>query len=152
MNLALNRYRAISRKISFAENLRNLALLPHGESCSDEAVQEHISAAVVGPPRISSDYLVKEAEDEMDFADTLTSFNQPPFTRTDLLLEKELLGRPISLRESDYTPAIAASPFYVTHSNSSLWVVRGLGVSEDDSFFKNIRLEKGSPLRLFDLD
>jgi hypothetical protein len=119
MNLALNRYRAISRKISFTENLRNLALLRHGESHSDEAVQEHISAAVVGPPCISSDYLVKEAEDEMHFADALTSFNQPPFTRTDLL-EKELLGRPISLRESDYTPAIAASPFYVTHSNSSL--------------------------------
>jgi len=92
------------------------------------------------------------AEDEMDFADALTSFNHPPLTRTDLLLEKELLGRPILLRESDYTPAIAASPFYVTHSNSSLWVVRGLGVSKDDSFFENIRLEKGSPLRLFDLD
>ena len=127
-------------------------LLPHGESCSDEAVQEHISAAVVGPPRISSDYLVKEAEDEMDFANALTSFNQPPFTRTDLLLEKELLERPISLRESDYTPAIVASPFYITHSNSSLWVVHGLGVSKDDSFFKNIRLEKCSPLHLFDLD
>jgi len=56
MNLALNHYRAISRKISFAENLRNIALLPHGESCSDEEVQEHVFAAVVGPPRISSDY------------------------------------------------------------------------------------------------
>jgi hypothetical protein len=152
MNLALNHYRTISRKISFAENLRNLALLLHGESRSDEAVQEHISAAVVGPPHISSDYLVKEVEDEMDFADTLTSFNQPLFTRTDLLLEKELLGQPISLCESDYTPAIAASPFYITHSNSSLWVVCGLGVSKDNSFFKNIRLEKGSPLHLFDLD
>ena len=119
---------------------------------SDEEVQEHISTAVVGPPRISSDYVVKEAEDEMDFTDALTSFGQPPLTRTDLLLEKELLGRPISLRESDYTPAIAASPFYVTHSNSALWVVRGLGVSKDDLFFKNFRLEKGSPLCLFDLD
>jgi hypothetical protein len=152
MNLALNRYRAISRKISFAKNLRNLALLLHGESHSDEAVQEHISAAVVGPPCISSDYLVKEAEDEMNFADALTSFNQPPLTRTDLLLEKELLGWPISLRESNYTPAIAVSPFYITHSNSSLWVVRRLGISKDNLFFKNIWLEKGSPLCLFDLD
>ena len=106
MNLALNRYRAISRKISFAENLCNLALIQPGESRSDEAVQEHISAALIGPPRISSDYLVKEAEEEMDFADALTSFNQPPLTKTDLLLEKELLGRPISLRESDYTPLL----------------------------------------------
>jgi hypothetical protein len=152
MNLALNRYRAISRKISFAENLRNLALMQPGESRSDEVVQEHISAALIGPPRISSDYLVKEAEEEMHFADALTSFNQPPLTKTDLLLEKELLGRPISLRESNYTPAIAASPFYISHFNSALWVVRGLGVSKDNSFFKNIRLEKGSPLCLFDLD
>ena len=120
MNLALNCYQAISRKISFAENLRNLALLPHGESHLDEEVQEHISAAVIGPPHISSDYVVKDAEDEMDFVDALTSFNQSPFTRTDFLLEKELLGQPISLCESDYTPAIAASPFYITHSNSSL--------------------------------
>jgi hypothetical protein len=124
----------------------------HGESRSDEVVQEHISTAVVGPSCISSDYLVKEAEDEMHFVDALTSFNQPPFTRTDLLLKKELLGWPISLCESDYIPAITASPFYVTHSNSSLWVVCGLGVSKDDSFFENIRLEKGLPFCLFDLD
>ena len=142
MNLALNRYQAISCKISFAENLRHLALLPHRESRSDEAIQEHISTAIVGPPHISLDYLVKEAEEEMHFADALTSFNQPSFIRTDLLLEKELLGWPISLCEGDYTPAIAASPFYVTHSNSSLWVVCGLGVSKDDLSFKNIRLEK----------
>ena len=86
-----------------------------------------------------------------DCPSPLTSFNQPPFTRTDLL-EMELSGWPISLRESDYTPTIAASPFYVTHSNSSLWVVDELGVSKDNSFFKNIRLEKGSPFRLFHLD
>ena len=60
------------------ENLRNLALIQPGESRSDKAVQEHISAVLIGPPRISSDYLVKEAEEEMDFTDALTSFNQPP--------------------------------------------------------------------------
>jgi hypothetical protein len=98
MNLALNCYQAISRRISFTENLHNLALLPHRESRSDEAVQEHISAAVVGPPRISSDYLVKEAEEEMHFADALTSFNQPPFTRTDLLLGL-LIPRPDQIRD-----------------------------------------------------
>jgi len=95
---------------------------------------------------------VKEVEEEMDFADALMSFNQPQLTKTDLLLEKELLGRPISLRESDYTLTIAASPFYITHSNSSLWIICRLGVSKDDSFFENIRLEKGSPLCLFDVD
>jgi hypothetical protein len=35
---------------------------------------------------------VKEVEEEMDFADVLTSFNQPTLTKMDLLLEKELLG------------------------------------------------------------
>jgi hypothetical protein len=78
MNLTINHYRAISCKIGFAENLHNLALTHHGEQCSDEAVQEHVSAALIGPPCISSDYLVKEAEEEMHFADALTNFNQPP--------------------------------------------------------------------------
>jgi hypothetical protein len=109
-------------------------------------------AALTGPPRISSDYLVKEAEEEMDVADALTSFNQPPFTKTDFLLEKELLGRPILLCESNYTPAVAASPFYISHYNSALWIIHRLGVSKDDLFFENIRLEKGSPLHLFNLD
>jgi hypothetical protein len=92
MNLALNCYHAISRKISFAEKLCNLALVPHRKSRLDEVVWEHISAAVVGPLHISLDYLVKEAEDEMHFADALTSFNQPPFTRTDLLWCGSLRG------------------------------------------------------------
>ena len=47
---------------------------------------------------------------------------------------------------------VTASPFYISHSNSALWIICRLGVSKDDSFFENIRLEKGSPLRLFDLD
>jgi hypothetical protein len=106
MNLALNHYRTISCKTSFVENLRNLALIQPGELHSDKAVQEHISAALIGPSRISSDYLVKEAEEEMDFTDALTSFNQPPLTKTDLLLKKELLERPISLHESNYTPLL----------------------------------------------
>jgi len=88
MNLTLNRYHAISHKISFAENLHNLALIWPGESRSDEAVQEHISAVLIGPPHISSDYLVKEAEEEMDFADALTSFNQPPSPRQTSFLRK----------------------------------------------------------------
>ena len=92
MNLALNHYHTISRKISFAENLHNLALIQPGKSRSDGVVQEHIAAASIGPPCISSDYLVKEVEEEMDFADVLTSFNQPTLTKMDLLLEKELLG------------------------------------------------------------
>ena len=33
-----------------------------------------------------------------------------------------------------------------------MWIIRGLDVSKDDNFFENIRLENGSPLRLFDLD
>ena len=152
MNLALTRYHAISRKVSFAENLRNLSLTQHGESRSDEAIQEHVSAVLTGPPHISTDYLVKEVEEEMDFWDALISFDQPPLTRMDKLLAQELSGRPISLRENDYTPAIAASPFYISHSYSTLWIVHKLGVSKDDEFFKDIKLEKGSPIRLFDFE
>jgi hypothetical protein len=95
---------------------------------------------------------VKEAEEEMDFADALISFSQPPFTKMNMLLKKELSGRPVSFCERDYTPAIAASPFYISHSYPSLWILCTLGVSKDDNFFENVRLEKGSPLRLFDLD
>jgi hypothetical protein len=152
MNNSITRYRAISRKVSFAENLRNLALTQRWGSRSEEAIQEHISATLTGPPRISADYLVEEGEGEMDFADALISFEQPPLTKTDLLLERELSGRPISLRERDYIPAIAASPFYINHRYSSLWIIHELGISKDDNFFENVRLEKGSPLRLFDLD
>jgi hypothetical protein len=47
----------------------------------------HISTAVVGPPHISSDYLVKEAEDEMDFADALTMVMGNPIWDRGPLLE-----------------------------------------------------------------
>ncbi|KIM78357.1 hypothetical protein PILCRDRAFT_11335 [Piloderma croceum F 1598] len=152
MSGPLVRYRAFSHKVSFAENLRNLALTQRWGSRSDEDIQEHVTATLTEPPRISMDYLVKEVEEEMDFADALISFTQPPLTKIDMLLEKELSGRPLSFRERDYTPAIAASPFYISHSYPSLWILCWLGVSKDDNFFENVRLEKGSPLRLFDLD
>ena len=71
MNLALNCYHTISCKISFVENLHNLALIQPGKSHSDGVVQEHIAATLIGPPYISSDYSVKEVEEEMDFADAL---------------------------------------------------------------------------------
>jgi hypothetical protein len=58
----------------------------------DEVVEEHIAATLIEPPHILSSYLVKEVEEEMDFANALTSFNQPPLTKMDLLFERELLG------------------------------------------------------------
>jgi len=44
-----------------------------------------------------------------------TSLKQPPLTKIDHLLEGELAGRPISFQEIDYTPALAASPFHISH-------------------------------------
>jgi hypothetical protein len=151
MSSPLVQYHAFSCKISFSENLRNLVLTQHWGSHSDKDIQEHVTATLTKPPRILTDYLVKEVEEEMDFADALISFTQPPLTKIDMLLEKELSGQPVSFCERDYTPAIAASPFYISHSYPSLWILHRLGVSKDDNFFENIRLEKGSPLRLFNL-
>jgi len=63
------------------------------------------------PPRISGDRLGRQAEEKMDFREAVLSFDQPPLTKIDRLLERELAGRPISFQETDYTPALAASPF-----------------------------------------
>jgi hypothetical protein len=104
------------------------------------------------PPRISGDRFGTEVEERMDFREAVLSFEQPPLTKMDRLLERELAGRPISFQESDYTPALAASPFHISHPYPSLWIVTQLGVSKSDHFLENIKLERGSPLRLFDID
>jgi hypothetical protein len=88
----------------------------------------------------------------MDFREVVLSFEQPPLTKIDCLLERELARQPISFQEIDYTPTLAASPFHILHSYPSLWIVTQLGVSKNDQFLENIKLEKGSPLRLFDID
>src|SRR5882762_4096356 len=87
-----------------------------------------------------------------DPREAVLSFEQPPLTRIDHLLEIELAGRPISFQETDYTPALAASPFHILHSYLSLWIVTQLGVSKNDHFLENIKLEKGSALWLFDIN
>jgi len=84
--------------------------------------------------------------------EAVLSLEHLPLTKIDCLLERELAGRPISFQEIDYTPALAASPFHISHSYPSLWIVTQLGVSKNDHFLENIKLEKGSALWLFDID
>src|SRR5882762_298540 len=84
--------------------------------------------------------------------EAVLGLEHPPLTKIDCLLERELVGRPMSFQEIDYTPALAASPFHISHSYPSLWIVTQLGVSKNDHFLENIKLEKGSALWLFDID
>jgi hypothetical protein len=74
-------------------------------------------------PHISGDQLGKQAEERMDLREAVLSFEHPPLTKIDHLLERELAGRLISFQEINYTPALAASPFHISHSYPSLWIV-----------------------------
>ena len=99
-----------SHKPSFTHNLHHFALnqcwVPH----QDSTALEHEAAVLKEPLQISGDHFGKVAEEKMDFRGAILSFDQPLLTKTDIILDKELVGQPISLQESDYTPAIPASP------------------------------------------
>jgi hypothetical protein len=41
------------------------------------------------PTHISGDRLGRQAEEKMDFREAVLSFNQPPLTKIDCLLERE---------------------------------------------------------------
>jgi hypothetical protein len=75
-----------------------------------------------------------------------------PHTQIDHLLHMVLLGHSLSFLERDYTPAIAASPLFSTHTLSSLWVIHQLGVSKDDHTFEHTKLCKGSLIRLVNIN
>jgi hypothetical protein len=86
-----------SHKLSFAHNLHHFALnqcwVPH----QDSTALEHEAAVLKEPPHISGDCFGKVAEERMDFRGAILSFDQPPLTKTDIILDKELVGQPISL-------------------------------------------------------
>ena len=144
--------RTVTHKPSLANNLRTLVLNQRWGPRHSASNREQMAMVLKEPPHISGDQLGRQAEEKMDFREAVLSFDQPPLTKIDRLLERELAGRPISFQETDYTPALAASPFHIAHSYPSLWIVTQLGVSKNDHFLENIKLEKGSALRLFDID
>ncbi len=151
-NSSLAPPRVITRKTSFSAALRNLALNHHWKPRTDEAVADHVAINSSSPLRPSAEFYGKEEEEGLDFWDALLNMEMPPHTPIDHLLHMELLGRPLSFLERDYTPAVAASPLFSTHSLSSLWVIHRLGVSKDDHTFEHTKLRKGSPIRLVDID
>jgi len=83
----------------------------------------------------------------------LLGLKQPPLTKIDHLLEGELAGRPISFQEID---------LYSCSSSLTISHLAFLSFTMDSHFslvflrmitsWKNIKLEKGSALRLFDID
>ena len=68
------------------------------------------------------------------------------------VIDNHIPNKPVSFQEINYTPALAASPFHISHSYPSLWIVTQLGVSKNDHFLENIKLGKGSALWLFDIN
>jgi len=140
-----------SHKLSFAHNLHHSALnqcwVPH----QDSTALQHEAAVLKEPPCISGDCFGKVAEERMDFRGAILSFDQPPLTKTDIILDKELV-QPITLQESNYTPAIPASPSHISHPYPSMWILTQLGAYKNDYFLEDIKLERGSPICLFDLD
>ena len=141
-----------SHKPSFTHNLHHFSLnqcwVPH----QDSTALEHESAVLKEPPHISGDHFGKVAEERMDFRGAILSYDQPLLTKTDIILDKELVGQPISLQESDYTPAIPVSPSHISHPYPSMWMLTQPGVSKNDHLMEDIKLERGSPIHLFDLN
>jgi len=83
-------------------------------------------------------------KERMDFRGAILSFDQPPLTKTAIILDKELVGQPITLQESNYTPAIPASPSHISHPYPSMWILTQLGAYKNDYFLEDIKLERGS--------
>ena len=142
----------VTHKPTLTNNLCNLVLNQCWGPCHSASNREKMAMVLKEPPRISGDQLGRQAEEKMDFREAVLSFDQPPLTKIDHFLERELAGQPILFQEINYTPALAASPFHISHSYPLLWIVTQLGVSKNDHFLENIKLEKGSALRLFDID
>jgi len=151
-NSSLAPPRVITRKTSFSAALRNLALNHHWKPRTEEAVADHVAITSLNLIRPSAEFYGKEEEEGLDFWDALLSMETPPHTQIDHLLHMELLGRPLSFLERDYTPAVAASPLFSAHSLPALWVIHRLGMSKDDHTFEHTKLRKGSPIQLVDVD
>jgi len=107
----------------FSAALRNLALNHHWKPRTEEAVADHVAITSLNLIRPSAEFYGKEEEEGLDFWDALLSMETPPHTQIDHLLHMELLGRPLSFLERDYTPAVAASPLFSAHSLPALWVI-----------------------------
>jgi hypothetical protein len=91
-------------------------------------------------------------EGDLDFWDALFRPESPPLTQVDHLLHIELLGRPISLHEDDYIPAVGSSPFLIQHLHPTLWIIHQLGKSRDGVVSHHAKLGRGSPICLVDIE
>jgi len=116
---------------------------------SDTTVKQ--SGPVNGQP--SKEFTTNVEEDRMVSADinTLTGVDLAPDSPIDIALRKELAGHPIALKESDYIPADAIYPLYVSHHLPKVWVIVKLGAFKDAHCYEWTKLQKGSPINLIDV-
>ena len=84
--------RTVTHKPSLADNLRTLILNQHWGPRHSTSNREQMAMVLKEPPRISGDRLGRQAEEKMDFREAVLSFDQPPLTKIDRLLERELAG------------------------------------------------------------
>ena len=92
-------------------------------------------------------------EDRMVSVDinTLTSVDLASDSPIDVALHKELAGHLIALKESDYIPADAIYPLYVSHHLPNIWVIVKLSAFKDAHCYEWTKLQKGSPINLINV-